>query len=107
MVTATRMSMFPKSPTAKSQPLTAIRSRRACLVPEPGPEPEQPAATRALQVREPARCQEPKVSALAGIFSFWPTLILVVDKLFSASMALTLVPNRLAIRCKVSPDFTV
>ena len=30
--------------------------------------------------------------AFAGIFSFWPTLILVVDRLFSVSIALTVVP---------------
>ena len=31
-------------------------------------------------------------SAFAGIFSFWPTLIFVVDRLFSDSIALTVTP---------------
>jgi len=47
------------------------------------------------------------MSDFDGIFSFWPILILLVERLFSASMALTLVPKRLAILCNVSPDFTV
>jgi hypothetical protein len=46
-------------------------------------------------------------SAFAGIFNFLPTFMLVVVKLFSVSMALTLTPYFLAILCNVSPDFTV
>src|ERR1700735_3538339 len=45
-------------------------------------------------------------SGFSGIFNFSPTLILVVDKLFSDSIALTVVPFAFAIFVKVSPDLT-
>ena len=46
-------------------------------------------------------------AALDGIFSFCPTLILVVLKPFAASMALTVEPWAFAILMSESPDLTV
>ena len=40
----------------------------------------------------PERVPGPARLGLAGIFSFWPTLILVVDRLLADSIALTVVP---------------
>jgi hypothetical protein len=47
------------------------------------------------------------VPALAGSFSFWPGLIAVVFRSFSAMIFLNVVWFNLAILLSVSPDFTV
>src|SRR3974390_1533487 len=44
---------------------------------------------------------------LAGTFSFWPTTILSVLRLFTERRALTVVPNWVAILVRLSPDLTV
>src|ERR1017187_7953652 len=46
-------------------------------------------------------------SVFPGIFSFWPTLMWSVVRLFSARIALTVVPCAFAILVSESPDFTV
>ena len=46
-------------------------------------------------------------AALAGIFSFCPTLMLVVLRLLAALIAFGVVPKCRAMRVRVSPDFTV
>jgi hypothetical protein len=45
--------------------------------------------------------------AFVGIFSFCPTVILSVFRLFAARSAFTVVPLSLAILLRLSPDLTV